>query len=254
MVYGVVGKLGGGKSLSCVYLMLKALGRGDKVTSNIKLKDDYLKKHRINASRYVYIEDFAGINPWDFPKGSLRGSGGKQRSMIVIDEAGEWLDSYSDARHKGQLSDVASWLRQSDKLGQDVFFIVQFETLLHARLRQIVHRWLVCMDLKKIRIPVVNLGLPPPLCNFVICTEFDGRSKEYNGRIWIPKTRHIFEAYDTAAFFGLSWASSSQGQEMEANGQDYESVKMVDFKVVYFSLFILWGILCLFGITFLFVV
>ena len=67
------------------------------------------------------------MDPWTLRGGSLRGSGGNCRSMIVIDEAGEWLDSYSDARHKGQLSDVASWLRQSDKLGQDVYFIVQFE-------------------------------------------------------------------------------------------------------------------------------
>lgn len=254
MVYGVVGKLGGGKSLSCVYLMLKALNRGDRVTSNIKLKDDYLQKHRINASKYRYIDDFADVDPWTLPKGDLRGSGGRLRSMIVIDEAGEWLDSYSDARHKGQLSDVASWLRQSDKLGQDVFFIVQFENLLHTRLRSIVHRWLVCMDLQKLRIPVINFGLPWPLNSFVICTEFDGRSKEYNGRIWIPKSKQIFEAYDTAAFFGLSWASSSKSVEMEANGGNYERQVTYSFRSFIVFNAILWVILCVSAIFFIFLV
>lgn len=232
MVYGVCGRLGGGKSFTSVYLMLQALKRGWFVTSNIKLKEDYLKRNNINASRYTYLDDFSGVDPWTFQKGDLRGSGGTVRSMIVIDEAGEWLDSYGDARHKGQLSDIASWLRQSDKLGQDVYFIVQFENLLHNRLRSIVHKWLICKDLSKFKIPVIGLRLPWGMRDFIVCTEFDGRSREYVGRLWLPKSRHIFDAYDTAAFFGLSWASSSGAKTIEANGEDYSKVPPVPFKIV----------------------
>lgn len=231
MVYGVCGRLGGGKSFTCVYLMLQALKMGHFVTSNIRLKDEYLKSHHINASRYTYLEDFGGIDPWTLRKGDLRGSGGRVRSMIVIDEAGEWLDSYADARQKGtQLSDIASWLRQSDKLGQDVYFIVQFETLLHNRLRSIVHKWLICKDLSKFKIPVIGLRLPVLMRDFIVCTEFDGRSKDYVGRLWLPKNRQIFDAYDTAAFFGLSWAQSKDAETLEFNGDDYSKVPPVSFK------------------------
>ena len=240
MVYGVCGRLGGGKSFTCVYLMLQALKRGWFVTSNIKLKDDYLKNHHINASRYTYIDDFGTIDPWTLRKGDLRGSGGSVRSMICIDEAGEWLDSYADARSKGtQLNDIASWLRQSDKLGQDVYFIVQFENLLHNRLRSIVHKWLICKDLSKFKIPVIGFRLPPLMRDFIVCTEFDGRSKDYVGRLWLPKNREIFSAYDTAAFFGLSWANSKDAQVLDANGGDYSTLPPVGIKQVKLTLLIL---------------
>lgn len=240
MVYGVCGRLGGGKSFSCVYLMLQALKRGWWVTSNIKLKDEYLKRKRINALRYTYIDDFGTVDPWTLRKGDLRGSGGSVRSMIVIDEAGEWLDSYADARQKGtQLNDIASWLRQSDKLGQDVYFIVQFENLLHNRLRSIVHKWLICKDLSKFKLPVVGLRLPPFVRDFIVCTEFDGRSKDYVGRLWLPKNKEIFDAYDTAAFFGLSWANSKGSETLDSNGCDYSSLPLVSARYVKLTLLIL---------------
>lgn len=230
MVYGVVGKLGGGKSFSCVWIMLQKLRQGHGVVSNIRLKDEYLSSHGINATKYRFIEDFGAIDPWSLPNGSLRGSGGKYRVMICIDEAGEWLDSYSDARHKGQLADVASWLRQSDKLGQDVYFIVQFETLLHARLRSIVARWLVCVDFDKFRFPFV--GLPPPkvLRQFIICSEYDGRSHDYLSRYWIPKNKEVYDAYDTAAFFGQSFASSQSVERLEYDGKDFTRDLQVPWK------------------------
>lgn len=238
MVYGVVGKLGGGKSFSCVWIMLEKLKAGQGVVSNIRLKDEYLQKHSINASRYLFIDDFGKVDPWTLPKGDLRGSGGSFRVMICIDEAGEWLDSYSDARTKGtQLSDIASWLRQSDKLGQDVYFIVQFETLLHARLRSIVARWLVCLDFDKFRFPFI--GLPPPrvLRQFIVCSEYDGRSRDFLSRHWIPKNKTIFEAYDTAAFFGQSFARSSSADTLNYTGQNY--VAQFELPVVPLILFVM---------------
>lgn len=239
MVYGVVGKLGGGKSFSCVWIMLQKLRDGQGVVSNIRLKDSYLEKHGIDASKYLFIEDFGAVDPWTLPHGDLRGSGGRYRVMICIDEAGEWLDSYTDARRQGtQLSDVASWLRQSDKLGQDVYFIVQFEALLHNRLRAIVARWLVCMDFDKFRFPLI--GLPPPklLRQFIVCSEYDGRSKDFLSRYWIPKNKTVFEAYDTAAFFGQSFARSSSAQSLSFTGKKYVSefrlplVSVVGFVLV----------------------
>lgn len=254
MVFGVVGKLGGGKSFSCVYLMLQALRRGWFVTSNILLKEDYLRDHSINATRYTYIDDFSKVNPWELRHGDLRGSGGKTRNMIVVDEAGEWLDSYSDARHGGQLTDICSWLRQSDKLGQDVYFIVQFENLLHTRLRSIVHKWLVCCDMSKMRLPYLGLRLPYPWSHFICVTEYDGRSKERSGRLWLPKTSEIFGAYNTAEFFGLSWASSSDAKTMETTGADFSSFRRtVKPSLIFALLGIMWSFaLCLFALCFFF--
>ncbi len=234
MVYAVTGKLGGGKSLTCVHLMLNALRAGHYVTSNIKLKDEYLKKWSINASRYTFIEDFATVDPWTLRGGDLRGSGGNCRSMIVIDEAGEWLDSYSDARHKGQLSDVASWLRQSDKLGQDVYFIVQFENLLHNRLRSIVHFWIICKDLQKIRLPFIPFSLPI-LRHFVCASYFDGRSKEMSNRLWILKSPLLYDAYDTSAFFGNSYLNSATSSTLELTGQNFRN-DFIPLRIVFIVL------------------
>lgn len=251
MVYGVVGKLGGGKSFSCVRMMLENLRLGMGVVSNIRLKEDYLLSRGINASKYRYLEDFGGVNPWTLPHGDLRGSGGRYRVIIVIDEAGEWLDSYSDARHKGtQLSDVASWLRQSDKLGQDVYFIVQFESLLHTRLRSIVHRWLYCFDLAKFRLPIVGVGLPPGLRQFIVVSEYDGLSRERITMHWLPKSREVFEAYDTAAFFGGSFAASSSAQSLDFNGSDYSRVGAVPWFAILVGIMSCYGLVALAGLFF----
>lgn len=207
MVYGICGKLGGGKSLTSVFFIIQWLRTGNIVSTNIKLNDEFIKRNKIPIEKYYYIDDFSAVNPWELPNGDLRGSGGSMRSKIVIDEAGEWCDSYSDARHKGQLSDIASWLRQSDKLGQDVYFIVQFENLLHARLRSIVHRWIICQDVDKFKMPFIGLRPPKFLRDFVIATIFDGKSNDYISRQYIFKPS-VYEAYNTAAFFGDSFNSN----------------------------------------------
>lgn len=220
MVFGVCGKLGGGKSLFCVRVMLDALRRGDFVTSNIKLKEDYLKKHHINASNYTFLPDFTTLDPWTLRAGDFRGSRGKKRSLIVVDEAGEWLDSYSDARHSGQLKDIASWLRQSDKLGQDVYFIVQFENLLHNRLRSVVHYWVVCQDFAKWNLPLIPLKIPI-LSRFCVASFFDGRKRECIQRIFTLKSPLIYDAYDTSAFFGNSAVRFDSSNTLELTGENY---------------------------------
>lgn len=222
MVYGVTGRLGGGKSLTCVRIMLDALSRGNYVTSNIRLKDDYLRKNHINASNYTFLDDFSSVDPWTLRAGDFRGSGGKVRSLIVIDEAGEWLDSYNDARHKGQLSDIASWLRQSDKLGQDVYFIVQFENLLHNRLRSIVHFWVVCQDFAKWNLPLIPLKIPF-LSRFCVASFFDGKKRDCVNRLWTFKGRWLYDAYDTSAFFGNSSARFSTSSTLATTGENFNN-------------------------------
>lgn len=220
MVYGVYGALGGGKTFAMVAHALSQLRLGNAVVTNIRLLDDYLISHRVDASKYLYLDDFGSVDPWTLPEGSPRGSGGSYRVNIIIDEAGEWLDSYMD-RKSDFLTRVSSWLRQSDKKGQDVFFIVQFETLLQARLRNVVSRWLRCYDVSKFKLPGLGMRLPPGLRNFIVVSEFDGMSKEVIGRRWFPKSKEIFTAYNTAAFHGFSFQSSASAKRLSFNGQNY---------------------------------
>lgn len=238
MVYGITGKLGGGKSLTSVFYMIHWLKQGHIVSSNIKLNDNFLKKYNIPTSKYYYIDDFTGVNVWSLPNGDLRGSGGKCRSKIVIDEAGEWCDSYGDARHKGQLSDIASWLRQSDKLGQDVYFIVQFENLLHARLRSIVHRWIVCQDVAKFKFPFIGVGLPSFMSNFVVSTTFDSKSNDYIGRQYIYKPS-LYDAYNTSAFFGESYNSNVSSDKISISTEIKEKKHPLLNSIKYLFIFYL---------------
>lgn len=241
MVYGVTGRLGGGKSLFCVRVMLDALRRGDFVTSNIKLKDDYLRKHHINATNYTFLPDFSSVDPWTLRAGDFRGSGGKTRSLIVIDEAGEWLDSYSDARHSGQLRDIASWLRQSDKLGQDVYFIVQFENLLHNRLRSIVHMWVVCQDFAKWNFPLIPIKIPI-LSRFCVASFYDGRKRECMQRIFTLKSPLLYGAYDTSAFFGNSSSRFDSANTLGLTGSNFYSSEVSEgefYRILSFVVFLL---------------
>lgn len=206
MVHGVTGLLGGGKSYSCVEMMVHHLRRGGIVCTNIELdleKIQDLYKCLIFPEQYYYIDVDEKPNCWEWPRGDPRAEGAR-RVMIVIDEAGEWF-SYS----KKQSERFADWLRQTDKQGQDVFLIVQDASILCKQGRVLCHRWIKVRNMSEWRIPALGWPLPPPWRYEFHRFWFDSTGKQKLDHVITMRDKKVFQCYRTAALFGSSAKSAT---------------------------------------------
>jgi len=210
MIYGVTGLLGGGKSYGSVRDAAYHIKKGGVVVTNIELN------HLVIAGRFgldpdevkkriFYIDPDVNSDPWEWPRGDPRGTGGR-RVLIIIDEAGEWFSSM-ESRHA--IKDFASWLRQSDKRGQDVYLIVQDSSILAKQGRVLVHRWLYMRDMSKWKIPKLGWGLPYPWNQEFHRIEFDQTGRNMQGRYIHMRDKEVFRMYSTSAMFGNSAVQST---------------------------------------------
>ena len=133
--------------------MLGFLERGDIVCSNIQLYN--LPKGYEERFRYF---DAEGFDYKTLPYGDPRGSKGKRRVAIVIDECAEYLDQFSST--SPYTRDFSSWLRHTSKNGQFVFLIVQSPDFLVKCVRLVVANWICCVDLAQFVLPIVRLRIP----------------------------------------------------------------------------------------------
>lgn len=170
LIWGISGNLGGGKTLSAVGAILEAFQRGFFVVTNIQLNEkaltDFLGTDRWK-DLYQLVGDLENENPFNWPQGSPRGSGGHKRVVVILDECAEWFDQYASVGKSGNLKNVWSWLRHSSKRGQDVIFIIQRVEFLNKVLRSLVARWCWVEDLRTFRIQPFGFGVPWFLHPFV---------------------------------------------------------------------------------------
>lgn len=125
MITVVSGKLGSGKSLDTVRMMCEHMRRLGAVRTNINLNTDNVKKYiGFPLRRYQFGIVTSADDPREIPRGDFRGSRRNLRCMVVLDEALNWFDSTA-SKDNPLKQTWGEWLRQSDKLGQDVYFIAQ---------------------------------------------------------------------------------------------------------------------------------
>lgn len=210
MVVVVQGKLGSGKSLDTTRLMVDHLAHGGIVATNISLNREYISKivHRKIVARQC-LKLCETDDPKLIPIGDRRGRG-KRRVMVVLDEALNWFASSASAQDPRRAT-WGEWLRQSDKLGQDVYFIAQNFDRAAKWIRELAQ---VCRDISSIRqISVLGLFpawyLCPPLRNFYLVRPVDVHLKR---RMSFEVHRYnsaLFGCYDTSETFGFEAARSA---------------------------------------------
>lgn len=163
LVWGVVGNLGGGKTLSGVELAVRALREGYAVVTNVTLNIDLIcKTYGIPWAKKLYFPvslDDPEVDPFKWPCGSPRGSGGDKRVIVLLDEVAEWLDQYSNAKDP-KIKRLWSWLRHSSKRSQDVVVICQRQEYINKVVRTLIARWIWVDDLAVYRIPKVKIRFP----------------------------------------------------------------------------------------------
>ena len=189
-VFGIYGHLGGGKTLTAVDIMVEFLRDGFEVVSNVQL-------YNIEnlPGRYTFLEDFHEVDFWSLPCGAPRGSNSPYRSLIVIDEAAEFLDQYSS--NSPVVKSFLSWLRHSSKRGQFVILIIQRPEFLVKSCRLLVNRWILCDDMAQIKLPYLRIN--NPFCRgYVRRLMFDRLGNLISRGLNLLNKKEIGKYYNTA--------------------------------------------------------
>lgn len=214
MVTVVSGKLGSGKSFDMVRLMREHLGHGGAVRTNISLSASAMTA---SLGRKVVSAQIGGLTAKDDPKtipiGDRRGKGSR-RVMVVLDEALNWFQSEGaseSAEVKARKQSWGEWLRQSDKLGQDVYFIAQNFERAAKWIRELAQVSREMIPLKTVRIGwfLPLWWLVPPFRKMYAVIVFDVRSKTRQSVEFHRYSPRIWSLYDTSETFGFKGAGSA---------------------------------------------
>lgn len=200
LIWGVVGNLGGGKTLSAVALAVDSLRRGYYVISNVTLAIDKIcLDFAIPWAKDLYLHidlDNPDEDPYKWPCGDPRGSGGWKRVIVVLDECAEWFDQWTNAGKDPKVKRLLSWLRHSSKRSQDVVLVVQRQEYLNKSLRILIARWLWVDDLAVWRVPFLKLKLP--LMGGLVMQNIFDRMGNKIGPVQFLSKSHWGSYYNTA--------------------------------------------------------
>jgi len=211
MIIVVSGKLGSGKSYETVRMMCDHLIRGGAVRTNISL--DYLQISK-GLARTLHSWQVGTLSATDDPKliptGDHRGSRHQRKTMVVLDEALNWFAS-KDARSDLNRETWGEWLRQSDKLGQDVYFIAQNFERSAKWIRELAHKMIEIIPLSDVKllwiIPI--WWLLPFFRKCYAVNVYDVRSKTRLGLSIHRYSSFYWRFYRTDETYGFVGASSA---------------------------------------------
>lgn len=207
-IWGITGNLGGGKSLTAVYLSVNAMREGYFVCSNITLNLDSICRvygpHLRSLYQHISLDD-PDFDPYLLPCGSPRGSGGGKRVLIVLDECAEWFDQYQSGKDP-RVANLMSWIRHSSKRSQDVMLIVQRMDYLQKSLRILISKWVIVDDMSFWRVPILRMRLPF-MAGFVMQRHFS-RDKKLLARPSFINKSVWGRFYNTAECLNVRGAST----------------------------------------------
>jgi hypothetical protein len=201
MISVVEGSVGAGKTYWVVAEIARHLRGGGIVATNLDLRLRPLRAltgRRLSSGQLLVVS--ADMSPYSIPRGDLRG-GGKRRVMVVLDEALNWFPSSRESSERG--ADWQTWLRQSDKLGQDVYFVAQRFDRAAKWLRELAQ---VCVSIKnfgQIRLLGLPIGRLLGFRHVSMWTRYDLGLQQSIG--WGLYTIHssVWDCYDTAKLYGF---------------------------------------------------
>lgn len=205
-VYSVEGKLGTGKTKFTVWMAQNALLSGRRVASNVGLDTTVLTPFR--RSHYVRVPDKPTAADLEaMGHGNPDTYDEDRNGILILDELGTWLNSRSfQDKTRAPLID---WLIHARKHGWDVYLIVQDANMIDKQVREaLVEYQCRCMNLSKIRIPVVGKFLSMfhdrlgylPRTHVVTARTGYGQNAIVADR-WMFRGNDLHSAYDTRQIF-----------------------------------------------------
>lgn len=207
----ISGRLGSGKSYDCVRLVRDHLANGGCVRTNIRL--DYVQigkavGRRLSPAQIGTLS--ADTDPKTIPTGDRRGRG-TRRTIVLLDEALNWFQSEGSASKDTRKAAWGEWLRQSDKLGQDVWFIAQNFERAAKWIRELAQVSRECIPLRSVRFLafVPMWWLWPPMRHCYMVSKRDVRSGTNIGYEFHRYSPKVWRLYDTSETFGFVGAESA---------------------------------------------
>lgn len=215
-VYGITGKLGTGKTKTCVRRMQEALRDGRRVVSNIDLDLVHLVGSRSRAY-YVRIPDKPTVVDLEVIGCGNESYDEARNGLIVLDELGSWLNARTFQDKARQ--PVLDWLIHSRKKGWDVYFIMQNVLQIDKQVRESLLEYVGrCVRLDKVPIPFVTrvlsilsvglVDLRVPRCHLVsvrLGAQPDGMVVDR----WLYRGDDLHKAYDTRQIFSEGYPHGS---------------------------------------------
>lgn len=211
MITIISGKIGSGKSFDCVRLLREHLAGGGCVRTNISL--DWRQIGR-SVGRRLHPNQIGGLtaetDPTTIPTGDRRGRG-TRRTIVLLDEALNWFQSEGASTKDERKKSWSEWLRQSDKLGQDVWFIAQNFERAAKWIRELAQVSREIIPLRSVRFLafVPMWWLFPPMRRAYMVVSRDVRSKQVVGYEFHRYSSRVWSLYDTSETFGFVGAASA---------------------------------------------
>lgn len=212
---GIVGNMSGGKSYSAVYDMLQRIRTGHVVVTNIILNFDAVSDYlgvdaAIWGRQYFRLVDddeadsanhlLSNSDYESWPCGAPRGSPDYDRRMVYIylDEVSSIFDAMTSGS-SALIQRVAAWARHTEKRGQMLYLIMQFENELHKRLRVHITEYIFCRNMANLRVPILRCRLPKSLFSFIAQIHLapDGETTLGTPNI-LPLDPRVFSCYSTS--------------------------------------------------------
>lgn len=235
MIYVVTGKVGEGKSYHVFTLIEKHMESGGVVATNMTVDLERMRRNfrrRFQAWQLVKVD--AASDPRKIPHGDFRGAG-RRKVMVVLDEALNWFASQGGSKDERKAT-WGEWLRQSDKLGQDVYFIAQSFERAAKWIRELAQVALNICNFKNITFLRLPIGKWFRLESLYGVSTFDVRSQILLSWWCYQIKPQFYECYKTAELFGF-----------EAGDAGYVATLPPAFRLPFWPVFfpvvlIVWGV------------
>lgn len=210
MIQVVSGKVGYGKSFDCVRRLRDHIAKGGCVATNIKLDVGRMSKdvgRRLSSRQVIHVD--ADTDPKTIPTGDRRGRG-TRKTIVVLDECLNWFQSTVGGKDSRKVS-WSEWLRQSDKLGQDVWFVAQNFERAAKWIRELAAVSIEIFPLRELKFGMVFPVwlLFPPFKNMYCAKWRDVRSGQIIRLELHRYSDDIKRLYDTSETFGFVGAASA---------------------------------------------
>lgn len=208
MITVVSGKLGAGKSYDVADRIIQHLIRGGIVATNMSVDLEAIRKiYKRRLRDWQLIPLSADDDPRRIPRGDLRGAG-RRRVLVVLDEALNWFESSATAKDPRRAT-WGEWLRQSDKLGQDVIFIAQDFSRAAKWIRELAQLSDDVRNFGQIRMFGLPVGKWLHLGRVYIVVHADVKTRQVLGVTLGYINSNVWRCYRTAELYGFEAAQNA---------------------------------------------
>lgn len=237
MICVVEGAVGAGKTYYTVKMCADHLRNGGIVATNLDLhrdKFEHLVGRRLSSKQFLQIT--SDTDPATIPRGDLRGHG-KRKVLVVLDEALNWFSS-SASRDDSLKGPWSRWLRQSDKLGQQVVFVAQAFDRSAKWIRELAQLLYSVRRFGQMRWLGIPIGRLLGLGSVCVAVVYDLTLQQRTGAEFYVLRPEVWSCYETSVLYGFDASSNAYDGVLIYPPHPFPSA-----PVALLSVWVVWGLL-----------